>query len=308
MSSLSKRLGDLADQLLERLLLCEKSPAFASLKKSYVNGWGNLWAVDYYVIDGFCDELDGGGRFYLTTPEAEQVVERWPIDVGFVARHDDHWQFTRIATPQLSALRGLTTITPAKCLVLSHAWLRDDDRAAPAENTILGFLGGKWKSIESNVVRQSTSNMNGDTIMQMRRLPPQSEIDATISIGFAIPLTERYDWHVAFGFADHGPRVIFPTNPSGCLALFRSRNLGSGEKRRAALRHWVTNHYRQIGADNTNLSYIRDHLRGNTRFIWNGLDCELLVSEFDLEKNEFFRLQSGQWRATRQHNRPRLRQ
>jgi hypothetical protein len=52
---------------------------------------------------------------------------------------------------------------------------------------------------------------------------------------------------------------------------------------------------------------IREHLRGQRLFTWNGLNCELMVSETDMEKNEFFKNQTAGWRAMRKHNRVRVR-
>ena len=78
-----------------------------------------------------------------------------------------------------------------------------------------------------------------------------------------------------------------------------------GEKRRSALRHWVTNHYMEH--EEAGSVYVRDHLRGNTNFRWANFPCEIMVSAYDLEKNEFFRLQAEEWRAVRKHNRVKVR-
>lgn len=73
-----------------------------------------------------------------------------------------------------------------------------------------------------------------------------------------------------------------------------------GETRRAALRHWVREHYRETKV--TGLAFVCNHLRGKTIFQWRSLACEIFVSAFDLEKSEFFKKQAADWRANRKHN------
>ena len=89
--------------------------------------------------------------------------------------------------------------------------------------------------------------------------------------------------------------------------MFRSRELPAGRSRRAALRHGVNEHYRERSGDASSMDYVCEHLRGETRFVWNGWPCELMVSEFDMEKNEYFRARAAQWRSERKHNRVRVR-
>jgi hypothetical protein len=62
----------------------------------------------------------------------------------------------------------------------------------------------------------------------------------------------------------------------------------------------VSQHYRQSG--DFGLAFVREHLRGACHFQWSDLFGEILVSGFDLEKNELFRQQASEWRAKRKHN------
>jgi hypothetical protein len=121
-------------------------------------------------------------------------------------------------------------------------------------------------------------------------------------------LTARYQWHVAFGTLPDGPRLLFPTNPQHALKLFKDRNLAAGQNKRAALKHWVEEHWRDPNPEgDADLVYVCHHLRGQTQFNWKGFDCELFVSAFDLEKNAFFKQQAAEWRAQRKHNRGKVR-
>ena len=120
----------------------------------------------------------------------------------------------------------------------------------------------------------------------------------------SVAFSARYEWHVAFGTIPKGPRVLLPTNPAGCLQLFKNRDKTQGKKRRSALRHWVEQHYRDFAE--VGIAFVCHHLRGHTQFMWSGFNCELFVSAYDLEKNEAFKQQAHEWRAQRKHNRVRV--
>jgi len=149
-----------------------------------------------------------------------------------------------------------------------------------------------------------SSGYNDRGVFGVEERPVKEQIHANITWLMSAALTSRYNWHVALGRED-GFRICLPTSPRGCLSLFKTRDRKAGAARRASLRHWVQHHWRSVSE--IDLAYVRDHLRGATIFNWRGFNCEILVSAFDLEKNEFFKNQAAEWRSARKHNRVRVR-
>jgi hypothetical protein len=94
-------------------------------------------------------------------------------------------------------------------------------------------------------------------------------------------LVSRYQWEVRIGL-DGRSRLAFPTCPVGAREAFALRDIPAGQKRRSALRNWIRAHSRKRVDGGS--SSVSAHLRGATRFTWNGLDCEILPSRFDREK------------------------
>lgn len=304
---LARKVGDVADEFLERLLLSEQE-SHGAYAGTYTEGAHSLWGCDYHFCGELVEALEPGSRYYLVADAQETAAMHWPVDFAMAVETDDgNFFLSRVATLQPKDVRGIATIVPAKCAALVGGYLTKDPWFA--ETSICGLVGNTWRPIESRVVRQRISSINGDQLMKCRGFSATllGEIQSSLKILFAAMLTARYSWHAAIGFSEDGPRLVLPTNPQGALDLFRSRMLAPGEKRRAALRHWVNSHYRDRSDDPGIIDYVREHLRGSTRFIWNGLDCELMVSAYDLEKNEAFRVEAEKWRAQRQHNRVRLR-
>lgn len=98
-------------------------------------------------------------------------------------------------------------------------------------------------------------------------------------------LHEEVEWSVLLG--EPGlPRARFLTDPVGVREAFRLRDVPPGKARRAALRHWVSEHWRKKGRDSeADRAWVREHLRGAEDFTWNGLRCRIEPSREDLRRN-----------------------
>ena len=82
------------------------------------------------------------------------------------------------------------------------------------------------------------------------------------------------------------PAMAFPTDPIGVREIFRLRDIPEGKARRASMIHWVDAHYRKKHDDPSALTYVRKHLRGGTRFTWNGLICTVKPPRSDAAFSE----------------------
>lgn len=93
-------------------------------------------------------------------------------------------------------------------------------------------------------------------------------------------------WFVDFGF-EGTPMVSLKTDPIGAREAFRLRDMPNGGTRRAALRHWVREHWRRgRGVTATEEHEVRAHLRGATEFAWNGLRCRIRPSVVDVLRSD----------------------
>jgi len=104
-------------------------------------------------------------------------------------------------------------------------------------------------------------------------------------LAHGIMLRREYLWSVLLG--EPGiPRARFVTDPLGVREAFRLRDIPSGKSRRAALRHWVRNHWRKHGRDSeADRAWVRAHMRGATDFTWNGFMCRVEPSRDDMRRN-----------------------
>lgn len=99
-------------------------------------------------------------------------------------------------------------------------------------------------------------------------------------------LRERYDWNVAIG-CGHGASFMIPVERQSAREVFRLRDIPDGAQRRAALIHFVTKHWRRKPSQKDDSDpdvLVREHLRGETKFNWNGLRCEIVPPAYDVER------------------------
>jgi hypothetical protein len=263
-----------------------------------------LIGCDFHYLEGLTKESQNMAYFDPDSMSATDMVAASPsIDIGFAVRKDDHLSLLRVWSVPLKELRGRTRMVSRHNARYVEAKLYGDGTWY-TQGDYVSLINNKWVC-SSPLEEQVRSGRSTLTKVRIDSEQTRTEINRSMSMAFSAALSHRYCWHAAMGIGDHGPRLLLATSAKGCLELFKSRDPSPGRTRRDALRHWVKNHYRD--SSECSLSYVRDHLRGQTRFDWHGLNCELMVSAYDLERNEAFKVQAENWRAQRQHNRVRVR-
>lgn len=121
-------------------------------------------------------------------------------------------------------------------------------------------------------------------------------ITSTCNMLLGLSFTRDLVWRVVFK-GPSGISVSLSTDTAGAMAAFRNRQPNESTGRREALRHWVRQHYRSRHVDEgeePEKVIVRQHLRGRTPFRWCGIDCELVVSPFDMRRNERLRIERQQ--------------
>ena len=197
------------------------------------------------------------------------------------------WAFKRVRTLDLKQWRGKLRITLPK-MVERHEFFADQSGQSISSvfpigltNSGITFCGTKshsaagWSRIDPT---QGFSPEKGDFDLSAEAL------DLSIAHGFM--LRREYLWSVLLG--EPGiPRARFVTDIIGVREAFKLRDVPTGKLRRAALRHWVRDHWRKnrsLGGDDK--AWVRAHLRGELNFFWNGLICQIVPSYADARRNQ----------------------
>jgi hypothetical protein len=111
--------------------------------------------------------------------------------------------------------------------------------------------------------------------------------------GPAIQFCSRSWWRVYVTLEPGLPGVNLITDPVGIRESWKLRDIPDGKKRRAALLHWVSDHWRQSRIDPESESYVRKHIRGASEFTHSGLQCIAHIADHDMESLERIRHERG---------------
>lgn len=295
---LRRDLAAMANYILDRFESLQIRRSAADLDGQNRARLGELWGCDFLLLHRELGERMIGGSKWSTVDATaiELTATIWPIDYAIAelmiageygAVHDGIF-LTRVCSITAKEVRGKVKRVASKMVRYTMGYFYDDGQWSVCQG-YAGLFGEKWVvlAIEADEWPLEEKQVREDLINRI----------------FCSAFTARYEWHVAFGTIPGGPRLLFPTNPTGALHLFNNRDRTPGKARREALKHWVDEHYRDSDVD---LSYVCNHLRGQTQFSWSGFDSELFVSQYDLEMNKFFKLQAKEWRSQRKHNRVKV--
>jgi hypothetical protein len=273
--ALDAPLEDHIDWILERLIFARPAPP-KDARTAALFPLSSFRDVDAMALD---PRPEMEGRIFLHPYKDEVTPEViWPVDVSIAhCRAEGIVEINHYRSATTREARGRAALFSPYMLAGRVCHIAPDDTFTTA-TCFLARIGGRWVDAEQRRVlwtRAGIPDRQGTTAAD----------DMVGRAALSIALTRRYEWTVSLGIED-SPTVAFVTDPAGARAAFRLRDVPEGRQRRAALRNWVAEHWRRKAAPSAvDRAFVREHLRGATRFRWNGLDCEITPSAFDLERN-----------------------
>lgn len=93
----------------------------------------------------------------------------------------------------------------------------------------------------------------------------------------------RYEWQILIGREDSASLSMVASREA-ITEAFKLRDIPDGKTRRSALRNLVASHWRRRSTDAEMRDHVREHLRGQTKFTWHGLTCEVVPPKYDVER------------------------
>ncbi len=239
----------------------------------------------------------------LDVPLNVATVSAWDMGgletTGEDPETDGTWLFERFGSvPPEILVKHNPSPTPIMVEhVMVKATVGADIKYESLRNFFIYEEGGVWRPV------QWTDEMTGEMLSDKTDPPgmahadtllpdPDHEesvawfdmIDYTVKSAMARQFARRYQWRVLFRDHPRGTASLsMLTDPKGALAAFKLRDKPRGAKRRPALKHWVRKHWRQTRGG-TSEALVKAHLRGETRFIFEGMECLILPSPFDVER------------------------
>lgn len=206
---------------------------------------------------------------------AKELEEKEDYVQGYVEDHpgtSPKYLFHRYRRAQLSEVRGLFPLTTGIVMDASFLTMCSDGRYSTMRTYYELRKGGKWW-----IVGQPTAV----NVAQ----PADEQEQKCFTMIPSIALSRYYEWVVRFKIHDSLPSVSIPTDVQGARILFKDRAVPPDKDRRTALRHWVSSHYRpKFAVNEDERTLVLPFLRGRTSFNWNGFQCEVVPSSYDVKK------------------------
>lgn len=225
----------------------------------------------------------------LHIPDNLGDVPFWPMDARAGVCTDTFWLFKSIRTTSAKEWRGKVKMTPSRMIEICETGVYPTGETFSSVCPY-GVMGGKL--VELFVHNHPMAGIRvhpGDVYSRGSSFVDDIDKNTPLldyQIGQAIELRREYLWSVVIG--EEGiPRARFSTDPIGIREAFRLRDIPPGKARRAALRHWVREHWRKNRTTSAaDRAFISAYLRGATLFTWDGLSCEIQPSRDDMRKNK----------------------
>lgn len=202
----------------------------------------------------------------------------WPIRCGYCMQSTDGvWNFVNVRSVTAKEVRGRANRVSSHMLQFDTVMMSENGVVRAAQE-VCARLGGKWVDADhKKTIRHHDSVRN-----TFSEDPNFWNMKCELAIGIA--LRHRYEWSVSIGLPS-GPSFRFATDAVGVRSMLKERDAGD-TGRRAALRGWVVDHWRQSRADQEAEVYVRKHLRGGESFVWRGYQCQWSPSQYDVERNK----------------------
>ncbi len=209
----------------------------------------------------------------------------WPLDARWALMHEFEgrigWLFKRVNTLNPKDWRGKLSRVLPRMYERSESFIGPNGEAISSRMPF-GVIGRKLVDCMAYGATGDRRVRPGDMYGGQQGIVDTEYFDITSCHG--IELRREYLWSVLLGEVGI-PRARFTTDAIGVREAFRLRDLPPGKDRRAALRHWVSEHWRKRrDAGANDWSWVREHLRGASEFTWNGLSCRIEPSRNDAKK------------------------
>lgn len=279
------RVEDHVDYILDRLVYARLTET-RGVRRDCIyrpEQLGPLWVRSPIAEDGL---------LYNAPDQVNSPKLVWPVEVGAVfhmrnAEWGDHLHCVYAHSAPPEKLRGSHRFVGKYNIAVYDAYLKPDGEWLPAVNHASWHMG-KW--IDAGRIGYSEAFMrnvreSGGAPIQAGDKTAEGEwsIGERAAMAQSMALTYRYEWGAQFSVAGSA-KVIIPVTPDGIFELFNDRNKPDDRDRRAAMRHWVSQHMRKTpGGD---FSRVRDYLRGETTFEWRGFNVTIWPSAFDNDRNK----------------------
>jgi len=220
---------------------------------------------------GLIDQLTDRRFFNDVTPKCLKN----PLDITMAinTKIPSELQMMRIRQVLPTDMKFNAKYMPGKTFDIAVAWLDTQNLSAQTSRGMFNWII-KYDQ-QGDYLSAKVVNAFDGAVFEGNR----EEIETNIRLACSLQMTNEYYWQVEMGF-EKSRLIKVPTDYAGVKEVFRLRDMPNGSSRRKALLHWVSDHYRKKRDDSN--TKVDSYLRGKTKFIWNGMMCNIYPAIYDV--------------------------
>jgi hypothetical protein len=220
------------------------------------------------------------GRGFIPAPDLVDIADlKLPFDVRFLTVEPDV-VLQRVRAIPAAQVRGRVR----QFLPYPLEWTLVFPDTGRWQRVYVGRAGAhRWLQLAPNARMIGGRDGRYKTVIDDSMFMTADDLSSRTQLAVALQIAQRHVWRVYLAY-EGKPGLEFPTDPHGAREVFRLRDIPDGRARRAALRHWVQEHWRANRTEPSEEILVRQHLSGATDFNWHGLECRISPSDTDLEK------------------------
>lgn len=228
------------------------------------------------------DTLFTDTNSYIPRSVAPEFL-RAPLHISLLVEKPDHYLW--MEAEEIFDIRNLRGKVRQYCPItskLSILRLRRDGKvdltpARLSDVSYIGYLGNRrWTDVSIPLSRDTRASL------QIKNARSVEEITAQMGLMCGHQFSHEYEWRVTIGYRN-SLHIILPTNASGVAQFLAMRDSTPDRSRRAALRHWVEQHWRTLPSDRETETRVRAHMRGQERYTWGDMDGTIIPAMAALE-------------------------
>lgn len=247
------------------------------------------------IVSDRCDGINEVGKDYedakifMEADPKTDLPEKYRTAICRVV--DGFATFHMLRSVPIKALRGQKLLSPWFASYSTFSMDLESGIGAGSEDVVF-WANGTWR--RRDTMKQAFIRRRAELPGEIIDAIEDSDPDAThkcCNLLAGLTFSRDFHWRVVIKTPE-GNSFSITTDSKGAAAAFADRSGDTPSGRRSALRNWVSEHTRQTrkttdeGDEFLQTVFVRKHLRGRVPFKWCGLDCELVVSPFDMRQNE----------------------
>jgi len=286
---MGKSLIEKIEDLLIVTTLSE-SPKTIAKNINYPSNAGNVDICLYDGADIFINDilLDGsiGNSYLIPTTKSVTINDlKVPFNLKMLTNSNDFDNeivLIHYKKADIKKWRGRMHFIAPNLIDVMAMFINVDNGCSYLKNDVYGYINGK-KPVRCGPIAKTRATGNARKYLQYSAtIDDRNNYSPLFVVPGIIAIREAL-WRTYIKFEDSLIGLTYNCDSVAVKDVFRFRDIPDGKKRRDALLHWVSGHYRKYREDPEAEMWVRDHIRGKTEFTWSGIQCIISPPKEKLE-------------------------